>query len=113
VGIVNARSNRRVIRLAGELEIGRRAEVNAALHVNGSESGILVDLFDVTYADSSALAELLRFRTEAERHAVPVAIVIGSRQFARLIQYAGLANAFKIFDDRAPALTYLNSVEQA
>lgn len=97
-----------VIRLDGELEISRRDEIAKALHLDGSERGVLLDFSDVTYADSTSLAELLRFRAEAEPHRIPIAIVIGSKQFARLIQYAGLSAAFKIFDDRGAALRYLS-----
>jgi anti-anti-sigma factor len=97
-----------VIRLSGELEIGRRDEIAAALVVDGSESGMLLDFSEVSYADSTSLAELLRFRDDAAKHNVPVAIVIGSKQFARLIQYAGLSHAFRIFDNRAEALTDLS-----
>jgi anti-anti-sigma factor len=97
-----------VIRLTGELEIGRRDEIAQALVINGNESGVLLDFCDVSYADSTSLAELLRFRDEAARHNVPVAIVTGSKQFARLIQYAGLSHAFRIFDNRAEALTDLS-----
>ncbi len=97
-----------VIRLTGELEISRKDEIARALRIAGSEGGILVDFFDVTYADSTTLAELLRFRREAEEKHVPVAIIIGSRQFARLIQYAGLSDAFPVFDNRAAALTFLS-----
>ena len=96
-----------VIRLTGELEIGRKDEIVRALQVAGSESAILLDFSDVSYADSTSLAELLRFRNDAADRGVPIAIVIGSRQFARLIQYAGLADAFRIFDSRAAALTEL------
>lgn len=102
-----------VIRLEGELEISRREEIDKALQVDGSERGVLLDFSDVTYADSTSLAALLRFRADADRHHIPVAIVIGSKQFARLIQYAGLGAAFKIFNDRAAALTYLANPEQA
>ena len=97
-----------VIRLTGELEIGRKDEIAAALVVAGSESGILLDFSDVNYADSTSLAELLRFRDEAAKQNVPVAIVIGSKQFARLIKYAGLSHAFRIFDNRAEALMDLS-----
>ncbi len=96
-----------VIRLTGELEIGRKAEIDAALQLAGTESGILIDFFEVTYADSTALAALLRFRRETDGYGIPVAIVIGSRQFARLVQYAGLEQAFSVFDNRAAALTHL------
>ncbi len=105
---MNAGSSLAVIRLTGELDIGRREEVGKALVVNGDESGILVDFSEVTYADSTTLTQLLRFRSDAERHAVPLAIVIGSRQFARLLQYAGLTEAFEIFESRAAALGFLN-----
>ena len=96
-----------VIRLTGELEIGRKAEIAAALVLGGGEIGVLLDFADVSYADSTSLAELLRFRAEAAKRDVPVAIVIGSKQFARLIQYAGLSHAFPIFQNRAEALTEL------
>jgi anti-anti-sigma factor len=102
-----------VIRLTGELEIGRRDEIAAALVVAGSESGILLDFSDVNYADSTSLAELLRFRDEAAKANVPIAIVIGSRQFARLIQYAGLSHAFRIFENRAEALMDLSQAGNA
>jgi anti-anti-sigma factor len=97
-----------VIRLTGELEIGRRDEVAAALVLGGNESAVLLDFSEVSYADSTSLAELLRFRDEASKQDVPVAIVIGSKQFARLIQYAGLSHAFRIFDNRAEALLDLS-----
>ncbi len=97
-----------VIRLEGELEISRRDEIAKALRLDGSERGVLLDFSNVSYADSTSLAELLRFRADAEPHHIPIAVVIGSRQFARLIQYAALSAAFKIFDDRGAALTYLS-----
>jgi anti-anti-sigma factor len=97
-----------VIRLTGELEIGRKDEIAQALAVSGSESGILLDFSEVIYADSTSLAELLRFRDDAAKQQVPVAIVIGSKQFARLIQYAGLSHAFRIFENRAEALMDLS-----
>lgn len=98
-----------VIRLTGELDIGRRDEIAAALSLTGNEAGVLLDFSEVSYADSTTLAELLRFRDEAAAKNTPVAIVIGSKQFSRLIQYAGLAHAFRIFDNRAAALSDLSA----
>jgi anti-anti-sigma factor len=109
MGLVSALA---VIKLDGELEIGRKAEIRDALRVADGATGILVDFSGVTYADSTTLAELLRFRSDAARRGIPVAVVIGSRQFARLIQYAGLGEAFAIFDNRGAALTYLGGVER-
>lgn len=99
----------RVIRLSGELDIGRRAEIESALQLEGTETAILIDAESVTYADSTAISTLLQFRNDAEKAETPVAIVATNRQFTRLIQYAGLAALFNIFSDRAAALTYLST----
>jgi anti-anti-sigma factor len=104
---VNESDPIRVIRLSGELEIGRKNEIRAALSGASDHSAVLLDLGDVTYADSIALTELLRFCVDAQRQERPVAIVIRTQQFARLIQYAGLASAFRIFQDTRDAREYL------
>jgi anti-anti-sigma factor len=96
-----------VIALGGELEIGRKAEIRAALQMIESATSVLIDLSEVTYADSTALAELMRFRREADTRSVSVAILIGHRQFSRLLEYAGLSQMFAVFDSRAAALSYL------
>jgi anti-anti-sigma factor len=96
-----------VIALGGELEIGRKAEIRQALRLGGDERSLLIDFSAVTYADSTALAELIRFHREAEAAGVPVAILTGTPQFSRLLQYAGLSGAFAVFEDRAAALASL------
>jgi anti-anti-sigma factor len=97
----------KTIRLSGELEIARKDEIRRALGARADGAPVLLDLSDVTYADSIALTELLRFCAEAEREGRRVALLIQTPQFARLIQYAGLASAFKVFDRPADALAYL------
>jgi anti-anti-sigma factor len=104
---VNSPDSIKTIRLSGELEIGRKNEIRDALRRSSDDRAILVDLSDVTYADSVALTELLRFCVNAQHEAVPVALVIRTPQFARVVQYAGLAAAFKTFNDRDAAFTYL------
>jgi anti-anti-sigma factor len=96
-----------VVRFSGELEIGRKQEIRKALTSAQDAPAVLLDLGEVTYADSIALTELLRFCVDARRRKHPVALVIRTPQFARLVQYAGLASAFKIFQDRADASEYL------
>ncbi len=96
-----------MIRMSGELDVMRRAEVHGVLRVIAPGPPILVDLSEVTYADSSILAELLRFHAEAKQHAVRVALIIVSRQFARLVHYAGLGHAFAIFDSAEAARAHL------
>lgn len=96
-----------VIKLSGELDVGRRDEVESALQLPARACNVLLDFSGVTYADSSTLGILVRLRNEAQAKHVKLAIVTGSRQFARLVEYAGLAELLAIFDNRAAALNYL------
>jgi anti-sigma B factor antagonist len=98
-----------IVALRGELDITRRDELREAFALSDNHSSVLIDLSDVTYADSSILSELLRFRAEAEAKHVRIALLIVSRQLSRLFQYAGLAEAFAVFSDRGEALTHLTS----
>jgi anti-anti-sigma factor len=99
----------KIVRFGGELEIGRKDEIRAALADSDGPDPILLDLSEVTYADSIALTELLRFCVSTQREDRRVALVILTPQFARLIQYAGLASAFKIFSNCRDALEYLGA----
>ncbi len=105
---MNSNASIKTIRLCGELEIGRKSEIRDALSRSGEERAILIDLSEVTYADSVALTELLRFCVECQRSGVAVALVIKTPQFARVVQYAGLASAFKTFDNSEGAVAYLS-----
>jgi anti-anti-sigma factor len=105
---VNSQGTIEVVRLTGELDIGRRSELHDALTIGENARAVLLDLSAVTYADSTALGELLQFRDVAERRAIPVAIVVIAPQFERLIRYAGLYEMFSIFNDLGKALSYLD-----
>lgn len=98
-----------VIVLHGELDIARRDEARFALRVDGTESGILLDFSEVSYADSTILSAILAFVKDADERGIPVAILTGTPQFDRIIQYAGLSDALPIFADRSLALTHLSS----
>ncbi len=104
---MNSRSTPKTVRLTGELDIARKVELRAALVIDPQAKAMLIDLSDVTYADSTALAELLRLSTQAGNAAIRVALIVVSPQFSRVIRYAGLDQAFRVFGDRTDALAYL------
>lgn len=104
---MNSHSTIGVIALQGELDVARKTEIHASLVVPEGARAILLDLGSVTYADSTALTELLRFKSTADSKNVPVAIVATHPQFVRLVQFAGLNETFKVFDRRGDALSYL------
>jgi anti-anti-sigma factor len=97
-----------VVQFSGELDIDRREAVAAALSAAMPPRPALIDLSDVTYADSTIISELLRFRSRAERGGQRIAILVGASRVARVLEYAGLKDAFAIFEDRGAALTYLH-----
>jgi anti-anti-sigma factor len=106
---MNDRDGITVVSLGGELEIGRKEEIRKALAEARDAESVLVDLSAVTYADSIALTELLRFCAGAQQDERRVALVIVTPQFARLVQYAGLSSAFTIFDNVPEARKYLET----
>jgi anti-sigma B factor antagonist len=95
-----------VVELAGELDIARKEELRTALSLDGGD-GILLDLSDVDYADSTALTELLRFRLHATERDLPVAVVITTPQLDRIVRYAGLYEVFDVFSNRDDARRHL------
>jgi anti-sigma B factor antagonist len=104
---VRRQSSLCVVKLTGELDISQREAVAAALQLDDGEGPVLIDLSEVTYADSTVIGELLRLRNNADSRGRRIALLIGNPQFARLLQYAGLGAAFEVFDNRAAALTFL------
>jgi anti-sigma B factor antagonist len=96
-----------VIRLTGEIDISRKQELRDALVTTPSTRAVLVDMTEVPYTDSTALAELLRFAVQAERDGIPIALIIATPQIERIVTYAGLSEAFRLFRDRGDALRYL------
>ena len=96
-----------VVRLSGELDVSRKDELRSALQMALQAPSVLLDLADVTYADSTALVELLHFCSDLKDADVPVALLIEAPQFARLIKYAGLDQVFAVFDERDAAVAYL------
>ena len=106
---MNDRDGITVVSLGGELEIGRKRRDTQSARRGPRRRVRLVDLSAVTYADSIALTELLRFCAGAQQDERRVALVIVTPQFARLVQYAGLSSAFTIFDNVPEARKYLET----
>ncbi|MBV8118276.1 MAG: STAS domain-containing protein [Candidatus Eremiobacteraeota bacterium] len=100
-----------VIELSGELDIARKEELHRALALDPGLRAVLLDLSGVTYADSTALTELLRFRKQTDENGISVAMVVTSPQFDRIIRYAGLYEVFSIFADRSSATAFLERAQ--
>ena len=98
-----------VVALSGELDVGRVDEVERALAVQLTGTPVLLDLSDVSYADSTVISALFHFREKAAAANARIAVLMVKPQLIRLLEYAGLSEAFPIFRERSAALTYLLS----
>ena len=98
-----------VVTFSGELDIAGKEQLRGRLSSARSTAGILLDLARVSYADSTALTELLRFQMKCKERNVPVAIHVATPQLERIMRYAGLYETFTIFGERDEALRYLES----
>ncbi|HTX03499.1 MAG TPA: STAS domain-containing protein [Candidatus Acidoferrales bacterium] len=96
-----------VIALSGELDVGRSDEVARALELPSGATPVLLDLSDVSYADSTVISALFGFSERAAAANARIAILIVKPQLVRLLEYAGLGEAFPVFRERSAALTYL------
>ncbi|MGA3036595.1 MAG: STAS domain-containing protein [Vulcanimicrobiaceae bacterium] len=100
-----------VITLSGELDVGRADEVARALELPSHGTPVLLDLSEVSYADSTVISALFGFSEKATEAKTRIAILIVKPQLVRLLEYAGLGEAFPVFRERSTALTYLHSHE--
>ena len=98
-----------VVTFSGELDIAGKEQLRGRLSSARSITGILLDLARVSYADSTALTELLRFQIQCRERSIPVAMHVATAQLERIIRYAGLYETFSIFGDREDALRYLEA----
>lgn len=96
-----------VISLSGELDVARADEVSAALAMPAEKTPVLLDLSDVTYADSTVISALFHFREKTSAGDIRIAVLIVKPQLIRLLEYAGLSEAFPVFRERSAALTHL------
>ena len=96
-----------VIALSGELDVARVNEVAGALALPSHATPVYLDLSDVSYADSTVISALFHFSEKATAANTPIAVLIVKPQLIRLLEYAGLSEAFPVFRERSAALTYL------
>lgn len=103
------RSAIEIVALSGELDIAGKEMLRERLSQTRSTTGILLDLSRVSYADSTALTELLRFSLQCRERKIPMAMLVTTPQLERILRYAGLYESFAVFGDRDQAIRYLEA----
>jgi anti-sigma B factor antagonist len=88
-----------VVRLAGEVDVAASGAVRSRVDA-ASDGGLVVELSDVTFVDSSGLRELLRAGMECERRGGRLVLAGVPPVLERLLGLTGTAAMF----DTAPTL---------
>jgi anti-sigma B factor antagonist len=98
-----------VISIRGELDLAAAARLKAALVALSSvpnRRGIVLDLSDLSYLDSTGLAVLIAFRRRLDS-SQRLAIANASRQVTRLLTLTGLLSSFDTFTSVQDAIRYV------
>ena len=95
-----------VLLLRGEVDLGSTPELEAALNdAFASGKGVIVDISELRYMDSTGIRALHRVAD-----AGPIAIVMSPKSLlARAIRLGGLDQLIPIFDEHLGASAYLRS----
>jgi len=89
-----------LLTLSGDLDIAVKDDLRRRLEEAEAQSDTLdVDLSAVEYADSTALGLLIASRKRLRERGGSLRIVAPSRQVRKLLDYAGLIDAFEIRDE--------------
>jgi anti-sigma B factor antagonist len=85
------------VELSGEIDIAVKEELRERLDAAAAESDeVDIDLSQVTYADSTALGLFIALRNRLRDRGGNVRLVSPSERVRKLLNYAGLDQAFDI-----------------
>jgi anti-sigma B factor antagonist len=86
-----------LVRLSGDVDIAVKEELRAQLDAAAEQSDLVdIDLSEVNYADSTALGIIIALRNKLRERGGKVRLVAPSVRMRKLLEYAGLTQAFEI-----------------
>jgi anti-sigma B factor antagonist len=105
VEAIERRNQSLIIRLAGELDLYNAEEVSAALGQASGEAPerLVIDLAEVTFVDSTALAALVEAKKEV-RPATQFLLAAPGTDVRRALEVSGLGQHFDVRDSVDEAL---------
>ena len=97
----------------GEVDINTAAKLTKALDaaIRQSAGAFVVDLCDVVFLDSSGINVLMRARAVLGRDDRPIIVVCPPGQVRRVLDLAGIAELFTLFDSREQAARSLQPAQ--
>ena len=100
-----------LLAVSGELDIATAPELRDRLTaaIAAGATGVVVDLRDVTFMDSVAMAAILHARTQLGKKG-RLAVVLGAESYTQLVfEIAGLPRCLELFETRAAAIEHVTA----
>ena len=98
-----------VVILAGELDMAATSAVRTRVDAAAGARGLVIDLAEVTFIDSSMLKELLRAGAELGRYDTRLVLAAVPSPVQRLLDLTRTTELFSIEPDREAALRAIGS----
>ena len=103
-------ANASVVVLAGELDLSSIHHVEKRLLAQvRTKTGVVVDLTQVTFIDSSGIGLLIRAFRETDEGRALNTVIAEDSQVDRVFRLAGIDRALPLFNERAEALDALSA----
>lgn len=100
----------RILAVRGEADRFSTDAVDAAVEdARTAGRGVIVDLSDATYLDSSMLATLVVASEEGRRRAQPLVILCATPRLRRSLELKGLQSILRVTDSREQAVALVES----
>jgi len=93
-----------VVTLRGEWDVSSREQLRTALHSVGVDRGVVVDLRQASFFDSTALAELIALYKRLNGAGHRVEALVGDSNMRRLLELTSLDGLFGVSSERAEYL---------
>jgi anti-sigma B factor antagonist len=93
-----------VVVLKGELDMAAAPTVRSYVDTAASGRGVVIDLAEVTFVDSSMLKELLRAANELDRYETRLVLAAVPPAVTRLLDLTRTGSLFTIVPDRVAAV---------
>ena len=100
-----------IVAVAGEIDMDTAPAFEDALAASvrdRSESGVVVDMCNVTFMDSSALSALVRAMERHKRHLSTLAVATSDSRITTLFEVSRLDQALRLYRSRDAAVEALD-----